>query len=81
MDATLARQSAVTAAISWDGDATNGRPDPAQIQRVDEFFGCDVFGPKVMRQRLPKDAYKRLMRTMNAVNGSICRWPTSWPPP
>jgi len=64
MDATLARQSAVTAAITWDGDAANGSPDAAQVQRVDEFFGCDVFGRNVMRQRLPKDAYARLMRTM-----------------
>ena len=64
MDSTLARQSAVTAAVTWDGDAANGSPGAAQAQRVDEFFGCDVFGRNVMRQRLPKDAYKRLMRTM-----------------
>ncbi len=64
MDTTLARQNAITAAITWDGDAANGSPDAAQVQRVDEFFGCDVFGRKVMRQRLPKEAYARLMRTI-----------------
>ncbi len=64
MDSSLARQSAVAAAVTWDSEAANGSPDGAQIQRVDEFFGCDVFGRKVMRQRLPKDAYARLMRTI-----------------
>jgi glutamine synthetase len=33
-------------------------------QRVDQYFGCDVFGPREMRQRLPKDIYKRLRRTI-----------------
>ncbi|MCC6427477.1 MAG: glutamine synthetase III [Phycisphaerales bacterium] len=33
--------------------------------RVDQVFGADVFGERVMQQRLPKDVFKRLQRTMN----------------
>ena len=32
--------------------------------RVDEFFGRDVFGRQIMRQRLPKEVYRRLMSTI-----------------
>ncbi len=31
---------------------------------VDSYFGKDVFSHKVMRQRLPKDVYKKLMQTI-----------------
>ncbi len=50
--------------------ATAGTPPPAPtnngeaVQRIDSYFGCDVFSQRVMRQRLPKDVYKRLMRTV-----------------
>ena len=27
-------------------------------------YGCDVFNTRVMRQRLPREVYDRLMRTM-----------------
>ena len=64
METTLAHQNAITAAVNWDSNAANGSPGAAKLERVDEFFGCDVFSPNVMRQRLPKDAYRRLMRTM-----------------
>ncbi len=33
--------------------------------RVDQVFGADVFSERVMQQRLPKDVFKRLQRTMN----------------
>ena len=36
MDTTLARQNAVTAAVTWDGAAANGSPGTAKIERVDE---------------------------------------------
>jgi glutamine synthetase len=35
------------------------------LARVDEIFGADVFSRKVMRQRLPKDVFKSLVRTMD----------------
>jgi glutamine synthetase len=33
-------------------------------QRVDQVFGADVFNERVMQQRLPKDVYKQLQRTI-----------------
>jgi glutamine synthetase len=34
-------------------------------QRVDGFYAADVFNERVMRQRLPKDVFKRLMETIH----------------
>ncbi|MFN7021289.1 MAG: glutamine synthetase III [Phycisphaerales bacterium] len=42
----------------------NGHGAPTTQQRVDAIFGADVFSQRVMRQRLPKDVYKRLMDTI-----------------
>ncbi|MEE8171085.1 MAG: glutamine synthetase III [Phycisphaerae bacterium] len=61
MNLANARSEAVAAATRWTERSTNGDP-PAE--RVDSYYGCDVFSQRVMRQRLPKDAYKRLMRTL-----------------
>ena len=33
--------------------------------RIDEIYGSAVFSKHVMRQRLPKDVYKSLMRTID----------------
>jgi glutamine synthetase len=33
--------------------------------RIDALFGTDVFSRKVMKQRLPKDVYKSLLRTID----------------
>jgi len=33
--------------------------------RVDEIFGADVFTRRVMRQRLPREVYKSLLRTID----------------
>ena len=32
--------------------------------RIDALFGADVFSPRVMRKRLPKEIYKSLMQTI-----------------
>jgi glutamine synthetase len=40
--------------------ATNGRLEP-----VDSVYSRDVFSRAVMRQRLPKEVYKRLLRTID----------------
>ena len=32
-------------------------------KNVSEYFGCNVFSDKVMRERLPKDVYKSVQRT------------------
>ncbi len=56
------RHKAVAASTDWNTESKNrrnGSPTP-----VDELFGCDVFSLRTMRQRLPKDVYHRLMRTV-----------------
>ena len=40
------------------------RPD-APRESVTAEFGCDVFNERVMRERLPRDVYKRLRETMS----------------
>ena len=55
------REHAITAAIGWTEKPSEGR---GAIDRVDEFFGADVFSESEMRQRLPKNVYKSLMRTI-----------------
>ncbi len=60
-----ARNEAIASATVWkDRSSSNGASTPAQA-RVDSIYGADVFNEKVMRQRLPKDIYKRLMSTLN----------------
>ncbi|HRJ49035.1 MAG: glutamine synthetase III [Phycisphaeraceae bacterium] len=36
----------------------------AATSRVDQVFGADVFSERVMQQRLPRDVFKRLQRTI-----------------
>ena len=55
------RIEASRAATSWVG---NGSTEDSEVGRVDRYFGNDVFSRKVMRQRLPKDVYKKLMQTV-----------------
>ena len=42
--------------------STNGS---SGFARVDEIFAADVFTRRIMRQRLPKDVYKSLVRTID----------------
>lgn len=35
-----------------------------KIKTVTDYFGCDVFSEAVMKERLPKDTYKELQRTL-----------------
>ena len=35
----------------------------SEVQTCAEYFGCNVFSDKVMRDRLPKNIYKAVMRT------------------
>ncbi|MFG0328092.1 MAG: glutamine synthetase III [Phycisphaerales bacterium JB037] len=55
------RRRAVEAAHSWNGTApelTTKQPS------IEDIFGEDVFDQRVMRQRLPKDTFKSLVRTI-----------------
>lgn len=35
----------------------------SEVQTVSDYFGCNVFSDKVMRERLPKNVYKSVIRT------------------
>lgn len=39
----------------------------SEVQTVADYFGCNVFSDKVMRDRLPKNIYKSVMNTKNLV--------------
>lgn len=41
-------------------------PEESLAWRIDELFGQDVFSERVMKERLPKDVFKRLMGTIKA---------------
>ncbi len=62
MELAQTRATAVTAAASWRS------PDPGNanrdLERVDQYFGCDAFSHHTMRQRLPKEIYHRLQETI-----------------
>ncbi len=61
MSKTSARQSAIQAITTYNPESSgfNFREvKPTQI------FGCNVFNDKVMRERLPKDVYRSLTKTM-----------------
>lgn len=61
MNRNTAHDRAVEAAGSWRERRGLTARTP---QRVDEYFGCDVFSQRTMRQRLPKDIYTRLLQTI-----------------
>ncbi len=61
MSLIKSRFEAIAAATGWREAAVD-----ADAPRVDELFGEDVFSQRVMKERLPKDVYKRLMGTINA---------------
>ena len=58
-----ARVRAVTAAIQWSASQASKDNLGQSGRRIDEIFGADVFDYRVMRKRLPKETFKRLMRT------------------
>ncbi|MEO8226974.1 MAG: glutamine synthetase III, partial [Gemmatimonadota bacterium] len=49
--------------MTTPSSATPAAP-AAPAARIDDIFGADVFSRRVMRQRLPKDVFKSLMRTV-----------------
>lgn len=61
MNLATARAEAIAAAARFATAVRNG--DEA-IERVDSFFGSDVFSQRTMRQRLPKEVYRALMETI-----------------
>jgi glutamine synthetase len=64
--------SSPVASLSRLSPAGNGAPSTNNhgqnntgLDRVDEIFGADVFSRRVMRQRLPKNVFKSLCRTID----------------
>ncbi|MGN1481083.1 glutamine synthetase III family protein [Porcipelethomonas sp.] len=46
----------------------------SEVQTVADYFGCNVFSDKVMRDRLPKNVYKSVMKTKKfgtALDGDV----------
>ncbi len=43
---------------------SHASPDASAQQRVEAIFGADVFSERAMQQRLPKDVFKKLLRTI-----------------
>lgn len=64
MSSSEARHGAISAAISWTEEPPVN--EPGKRERVDQFFGTDVFSVAEMRQRLPKSVFKALMRTLES---------------
>ncbi len=61
MRAEDALTAATTAATEWH---QTPRTQQGPRRSVEEIYGADVFGPRVMRERLPKETYKAFMRTI-----------------
>ncbi|MGQ0626528.1 MAG: glutamine synthetase III family protein [Phycisphaerales bacterium] len=59
MSSVSARRHAVAAANAWRESATR-----SANPRIEEAYGSDVFTEQAMKERLPKDVFRRLMRTI-----------------
>ena len=35
------------------------------VKNVQDYFGCNVFNKETMKERLPKNVYKSLLKTQN----------------
>jgi glutamine synthetase len=68
MSLIKSRMEAIAAATAWREGSTTSSPKTeggAGQQRIEEIFGQDVFSERAMRERLPKDIFQRLMKTIN----------------
>ena len=36
-----------------------------KVLKVSDYYGCDTFNMKVMKEKLPKDAYKKLQNIIH----------------
>ncbi|MBY0307379.1 MAG: glutamine synthetase III, partial [Phycisphaerales bacterium] len=63
MSLIKSRMEAISAATTWRETAqVNGQQ--ADAQRLEQLYGEDVFSERAMRERLPKETFQRLMRTI-----------------
>jgi glutamine synthetase len=49
--------------VTTPARSLNGASTPAE--RIDDIFGSDIFSRTMMRQRLPKEVYRSLLRTID----------------
>ena len=61
MSLIQSRSTAIAAATAWRDAPPAHKPAD---ERVEDLFGCDVFSERAMKERLPKDIFQRLMRTV-----------------
>ncbi len=66
MSAVTPRFDPVVAAKGWSPGESNGRRQ--KRARAADFFGVNTFGFAEMQARLPKETFRRLMRTIEAGN-------------
>ena len=59
------RMEAISAATSWREGGARLETSAAVHQRIEEIYGQDVFNERAMRERLPKEVFQRLMKTIN----------------
>lgn len=59
---TTIRHEAISAISAWKDD--NGKAVQPPRDTVEKTFAADVFTERVMQQRLPKDVFKQLQRTI-----------------
>ncbi len=64
MTIDYARHDAIAAATDWNAQRSANGQKPVTNRQIDQIFGRDSFNQRVMRQRLPKDVYQRLMLTI-----------------
>ena len=58
-------EHALAAATDAATDWLRAQPESAGREPVEEIFGADVFDQRAMRERLPKQTYKALMKTID----------------
>ncbi|MBL8763727.1 MAG: glutamine synthetase III [Phycisphaerae bacterium] len=64
MDTRSVRLSAVASSVEYNGHSNHGQPHVQRpSERIEDLFGADVFSERVMRHRLPKDVFQRVMAT------------------
>jgi len=57
------RERAIEATHAWNGLPSAGRAEQESAD-MEALYGCDVFNTRVLRQRLPKEPFRALQRTI-----------------
>jgi glutamine synthetase len=65
MSDVINRMDTLRAVAEWHENGTTPHHDePVRIEPIQSLFGRDVFGERVMRERLPKEVFKSVLRTI-----------------